>query len=43
MDSIEPEQTPFAALTAHTSRFQRVCDFFEEMTLHQLYIHHIPE
>jgi hypothetical protein len=24
MDSIEPDQTPFAAFTAHTSRFQRV-------------------
>lgn len=24
MDSIEPQQTPFSAVTAHTSRLQRV-------------------
>jgi hypothetical protein len=24
MDSMEPEQTPFAAVSAHTSRLQRV-------------------
>ncbi len=28
MDSIEPEQTPFAAVSAHTSRLTRVSFIF---------------